>query len=72
MTGASKKRGRRVRLFLIQNHQESGSVLPASAPGVGGGGMTAFPRAALAVHSLAPGYILQSFSGKFSVMRWSG
>lgn len=39
---------------------------------VGGGGMTAFPRAALAVQSPAPGYILQSFSGKFSVMRWSG
>lgn len=35
MRGHKETRKRRVRLFLIQN-QESGSVLPASAPGVGG------------------------------------
>lgn len=71
MRGASRKRGRRVRFFRIQNHRECRSVLPASAPG-GWGKNDCVSAGALAVQSPAPGYILQSFSGKFSVMRWSG
>lgn len=73
MRGASRKRGRRVRFFRIQNHRECRSVLPASAPAGGGGsGNDCVSTGALAVQSPAPGYILQSFRGKFSVMRWSG